>query len=85
MSDDLTQRAESCYATLVARCERDRRWVSGDGRVDASTAAELIGVARGTLRQWRYLHLGPRPYRIGGRASYALRDVAEWIEGQRAK
>lgn len=78
-----TERTETCHAALVARCELERRWVSGDGRVDASTAADLIGVAVGTLRQWRYLDQGPRPYRIGGRVSYSLRDVAAWIEGQR--
>lgn len=81
----MTDRIDTCHAALLARCERERHWVSGDGRVDAATAAELIGVALGTLRQWRYLNQGPRPYRIGGRASYSVRDLAAWIEGQRKK
>lgn len=80
---DDPDRIAACHAALAARCEAERRWTSGDGRVDAATAADLIGVALGTLRQWRYLREGPTPYRIGGRVSYSLRDVAEWIEGQR--
>lgn len=75
-------RIDACHAALVERCERDRRWVSGDGRVAAETAADLIGIAPATLRQWRYLLKGPRPYRIGGRATYRLRDLAAWLEDQ---
>ena len=42
--------------------------------------AELLGVQRKTLQQWRYLGKGPKFISISRRCvRYRLRDVIEWL------
>jgi excisionase family DNA binding protein len=44
--------------------------------------AEIIGLAPGTLRNWRVAGRGPRGARIGGRVRYRRADVDAWITQQ---
>jgi hypothetical protein len=70
---------EAKTAELRDWCDRSGRWPTADGRVTEKTAAEILGRAPGTLRNWRS---GDRPLRFntaGGRVTYALRDLAEFI------
>ena len=66
----------------LERACRDRGvWVSPDGRVGEADAAELLGRATGTLRNWA-LAEQPLPFvRIRGRRTYRLRDISDFMEG----
>ena len=60
--------------------------ISGDGRVCERDAEALLGYSRRYLRQLRDEGRGPSAYPIGvggGRVSYRLVDLAEWIESTR--
>ena len=60
--------------------------VTGDGRVGESAAGKLLGVAPGTLRNWRSERDGPGFFRVGvdgSRLSYGLTELAVWIESRR--
>lgn len=51
--------------------------------IDEREAAALMGLAVGTLRNWRSLRQGPRFRKIGTRAvRYCRADVAAFIAGQ---
>lgn len=43
--------------------------------------AQIIGKPARTLRQWRYLGLGPRYLKIGATVRYRPSDVDAWLEG----
>lgn len=57
-------------------------WISGDGRVLEADAANLIGLAPGTLANMRSAGVAPPHFRIG-RVSYRISDLAKWIEATR--
>jgi Helix-turn-helix domain len=46
-------------------------------------AAEFLGLAPATLRQWRYQKRGPAYYKVGRFAYYRVRDLKGWREKQR--
>ncbi|WP_418648799.1 hypothetical protein ACNQFN_10980 [Thauera butanivorans] len=83
-SDDLPRRIEATAARLEAWCRENKHWVSADGRVREATAAELVGMSAGTLRN-RRCALNPVMafYLAGGRVTYRIEDVATWLEGWR--
>ena len=63
-------------------------WISGDGRVGEMVAAGLLGLAPGTLKNRRSEGTAPPYYQLGGggsRVTYALFDLATWIEGTRVE
>ncbi|MGO1075927.1 helix-turn-helix transcriptional regulator [Inquilinus sp. CA228] len=60
--------------------------LTGDDRVDAATAARLLGVTTATLDRWRRDNLGPAHYARGmgsARVTYRLSDLGTWIESAR--
>src|SRR5829696_7532311 len=42
--------------------------------------AGMTGVPLSTLRYWRHLDNGPKPFRLGGRIKYRRADVEAWIK-----
>ena len=50
--------------------------------VGTSVAADIIGVAPGTLRYWRYLDQGPQSFRVGKHVKYRRVDIDAWLERQ---
>jgi hypothetical protein len=51
-------------------------WVSDDLRVSATSAAEMLGISEGTLRNWSYIRRGPTPIRVaGGPRTYRMIDI----------
>lgn len=49
--------------------------------IDDGRAAEILGIARQTLRNWRLAGLGPRWLRIGPRSvRYRMADVEAFAE-----
>lgn len=64
----------------------DDRALSRAGGEHYLTTAELAAELRrsaGTVRQWRYLGVGPA-FIPGGRVLYARSDVDAWLAAQRA-
>lgn len=81
---DLAERIADCLATLEASALASSIPVTGDGRVSEADAAGLVGLAAGTLRNLR-AGTCPLPfYKIAGRVTYRLADLAAYIEHQRA-
>lgn len=50
-----------------------------DRRLSLSAAAELLGFAPKTLRNWRTRGIGPRSLRIAGKVFYRLADLDAFI------
>lgn len=44
--------------------------------------AEVIGRPPRTLRQWRYLGIGPKYLKVGATVRYRARDVEAWLRAQ---
>lgn len=44
--------------------------------------AEILGKPPRTLRQWRYLGIGPTYLKVGATVRYRARDVEAWLEAQ---
>jgi hypothetical protein len=44
--------------------------------------AEVLGRPPRTLRQWRYLGVGPTYLKVGAAVRYRPRDVEAWLEAQ---
>jgi len=81
MTDD-RERIEGTAEMLLAAVREAGHWISGDGRVREETAADLLGIAVGTLANWRSAGTAPPHYSIG-RPTYRLIDLAAWIEAAR--
>lgn len=58
--------------------------VTPDGRMTLRCAAEYLGLAERTLRNWKYRGLGPRSTKIGGRVFFFLADLQAFVAGQGA-
>lgn len=81
---DLADRTADCLATLDATARASSIPVTGDRRVSEADAAGLIGLAAGTLRNLRAVSCPLPFYKVAGRVTYRLADLAEFIERQRA-
>jgi hypothetical protein len=44
--------------------------------------AEVLGRPPRTLRQWRYLGVGPKYLKVGAAVRYRPRDVESWLKAQ---
>lgn len=82
-----TERVAASGRSLEAAARQAGMVVTGDGRVSENAAGELLGLAPGTLRNWRSERDGPPSYQIGvgsgSRVSYRLAELAEWLESRR--
>lgn len=56
-----------------------------DGRVSLRGAAEYLGLAERTIRNWKYRGLGPRSTKIGGRVFFYLVDLQAFVAGQEVR
>lgn len=56
---------------------------SGEATVNIHKAAKILGVAEGTLYQWRSKGINIRSYKSGGKIVYDVADLAAYME-QRA-
>lgn len=73
-------RIAACEAALRAAAQEAGAFISGDGRVHEDIAAGLLGVAPGTLANQRRAGTAPAFFRVSGRPTYRLSDLAEAIE-----
>jgi hypothetical protein len=50
-----------------------------DGLISAAELSDYLQVPVGTLRQWRYLGVGPRALRLRGQVRYDPAEVRRWL------
>lgn len=48
--------------------------------ITPAEAAELIGIARGSLANWRLARRGPPYYVVGSRIRYRLDEIHQWMQ-----
>jgi hypothetical protein len=51
------------------------------GLISQEDLSVLLGVAKGTLREWRKLKKGPNFVRVEKAVFYRQKDVEAWLEG----
>lgn len=65
---------------LESACQNHGYLLTPDGRVREEIAAELLGLAPGTLRNWSYSET-PLPFtKVARRRTYRLADIAALLE-----
>jgi hypothetical protein len=63
-----------------ARAGRDVRSLSATVRLwSGDDLAEFLSVPVKTLRQWRYLGIGPKAFKVGRHVRYDPEEVARWL------
>lgn len=53
-----------------------------DRLLSIDEAAAFLGLSVQTLYSWRYRGIGPKSYRVGGRAKYRLSELERWLQEQ---
>lgn len=81
----MENRVKETAARLEEAVKNKGYYITADGRVSEEVAAELIGIAFGTLKNWRHSGKAPRHYkkpvsRCG--SSYKIIDIAQWLENE---
>lgn len=79
----MSERVEETQELLLAACREHAFTVTADLRVSENAAAVLLGYQAKTLQNMRGLGTAPPHYRRavdGGKVSYRLVDLAQWIE-----
>ena len=75
--DDRVEQTEAMFCENV---QASGAWISGDGRVLEEVAAQLLGYASATLANKRSAGEAPPHYKVGGRITYRVTDLAQWVE-----
>lgn len=68
---------------MTGRWRRDRPPPAGT-RLTLPEAAEYLGLAPKTLRNWRSAGVGPPGFTVGARVWFHAGDLDEWIDQQKA-
>lgn len=79
LDDELAPDPLAETEAMLRRCAEDRGFrITPDGHVSEAAAAELLGRAYNTVRNWRSQHR-PLPFRrFLGRIEYSLADLARF-------
>lgn len=76
---------DDAVGQMRAWCQQNGHSVLGyDERINEAAAAAVLGYCTETLRGWRQEGSGPRYFRVRGRISYRLADLAQWLAAERA-
>lgn len=51
-----------------------------DGLITTAELAAFLSLPARTLRQWRYLGVGPKAFRIGRHLRYEPAEVRRWLD-----
>ena len=51
--------------------------------LNTTSAAEYLGLAPGTLENWRYKNEGPRFVHLGRSVRYDIKALDTWVEQQK--
>ena len=78
--EDLAAEAE----IVAVRMRAAGIWVSFDLLVDVKTAAYMLGKSEGTMKNWRYMGVGPEPIFIRDRSCYRIIDLLRERKSDRA-
>lgn len=82
----MNERVQETAQRLEAAAREQGFFITPDDRVSAANAAKLIGMAAGTLKNYRDMGEGPIYYKVpcsNGNISYRITDIAFWIENSR--
>lgn len=47
--------------------------------------AELLRTSPETVRYWRHIKKGPRPFKVGRKVLYVREEITAWINAARAE
>jgi predicted DNA-binding transcriptional regulator AlpA len=50
--------------------------------LDTEEAAKVLGIAPGSLRQWRKRGIGPRHVKVGRFVRYRPAEIERWLESR---
>ncbi len=59
----------------------DRTYIE-DALLTPKEVSSGLGLALGTLNNWRCLGTGPKYIKIGGRVRYPVRDLTSWLQSR---
>ncbi|MEV8272681.1 helix-turn-helix domain-containing protein [Microbacterium sp. NPDC077184] len=78
-SDDFEARVRAEVERVLADRDRDRgrRWLT------PAQVADRLGLAVGTLANWRVAGIGPKSVKMGRLVRYDEAVVAAWVDSQR--
>lgn len=60
--------------------ERSPGLLERDGLITTAELAAFLSLPPKTLRQWRYLGVGPKAFRIGRHLRYEPSEVRRWLD-----
>lgn len=64
-------------------CRQKRSYTPNDLLTDPETT-EYLGLASGTLTQWRHRGTGPRFIKLGSSVRYQFSDIVKYLEQQKS-
>lgn len=73
---------------LIKECIDDAKTslkICDDDLVNEAKAAEILGLAKGTLNIWRHEGKGPNYIKLGTAVRYKYRDLTAYIDQQSVK
>jgi hypothetical protein len=80
----VNDRIEATARLLLDTIRELEIFMTGDQRISEADAARLLGFANPcSLKNARHEGRGPAAYRLNGRVSYRVDDLAQWLESGR--
>lgn len=80
----MNDRVEATKRLLMDSIRELEIFMTGDQRISEADAARLLGFGNPcSLKNARHEGRAPPSYRVAGRATYRLHDLAVWIENTR--
>jgi predicted DNA-binding transcriptional regulator AlpA len=52
--------------------------------IDTNEFADLLRRSPETVRYWRHVGIGPKPFKLGRKVLYVRAEVEQWIDDARA-
>jgi Helix-turn-helix domain len=65
-----------------ARLTKDEGRRAVERLMSEAQVADVLGKPPRTLRQWRYLGIGPKYLKVGATVRYRVHDVEAWLRAQ---
>ena len=81
----LTSETQRQLVEMIKGCIKEAKEMTIlDARilVNEAKAAEILGLAKGTMTVWRHAGKGPRYVKLGGAVRYKYRDLIDYINEQ---
>lgn len=75
LQEQIVDLINKCIATVKAQ-----RPISVDNLVNEAKAAEILGLAKGTLAVWRHEGKGPKYFKLESAVRYDCQDLYEYAK-----